>query len=234
MYKNLKQIAWQCNLELPKHGLVTYTFGNVSAIDRDKGVVAIKPSGVSYDELKPEDMVVVDLENNIVEGNLNPSSDTKTHIVLYKNFPEIGGIAHTHSAYATAWAQAIKPIPVLGTTHADYLSIDIPCTRVISDKAIKQDYEEETGKQILEVFKKLSYKEVEMVLVACHGPFTWGKTAEKAVHNSVVLEELARMAMVTLNINPDIPKLKQTITDKHYQRKHGKDAYYGQGGDQDE
>lgn len=234
MYKNLKQIAWQCNLELPKHGLVTYTFGNVSAIDRDKGVVAIKPSGVSYDELKPEDMVVVDLENNIVEGNLNPSSDTKTHIVLYKNFPEIGGIAHTHSAYATAWAQAIKPIPVLGTTHADYLSIDIPCTRVISDEAIKQDYEEETGKQILEVFKKLSYKEVEMVLVACHGPFTWGKTAEKAVHNSVVLEELARMAMVTLNINPDIPKLKQTITDKHYQRKHGKDAYYGQGGDQDE
>lgn len=234
MYKNLKQIAWQCNLELPKHGLVTYTFGNVSAIDRDKGVVAIKPSGVSYDELKPEDMVVVDLENNIVEGNLNPSSDTRTHIILYKNFPEIGGIAHTHSAYATAWAQAIKPIPVLGTTHADYLSIDIPCTRVISDEAIKQDYEEETGKQILEVFKKLSYKEVEMVLVACHGPFTWGKTAEKAVHNSVVLEELARMAMVTLNINPDIPKLKQTITDKHYQRKHGKDAYYGQGGDQDE
>jgi len=173
-------------------------------------------------------MVIVDLECNVIEGRMKPSSDTKTHIVLYNNFPDIGGIVHTHSSYAAAWAQAVKPIPVLGTTHADYLSVDIPCTEIISDEAVKRDYEEETGNQILEVFKKISYKEVEMVLVACHGPFTWGKTPEKAVHNSVILEELAKMAMLTLNINPDISKLKQTIIDKHYQRKHGKNAYYGQ------
>ncbi len=228
-YKELKEIAWQCNRELPKHGLVTYSFGNASAMNRDKKVVAIKPSGVSYDKLQPEDMVVVDLENNIVEGSLKPSSDTRTHIVLYKNFPEIGGVVHAHSTYATAWAQAVQSIPVLGTTHADYLPVDIPCTEIISDEAIKGDYEEETGNQILKVFKKLSYKEVEMVLVASHGPFTWGKSAQKAVHNSVILEELAKMAMFTLNINPGLSRFKQTLIDKHYQRKHGKDAYYGQG-----
>ncbi|MCK4249222.1 MAG: L-ribulose-5-phosphate 4-epimerase [Candidatus Omnitrophica bacterium] len=228
-YKNLKEIAWQSNLELPKHDLVTYTFGNASSLDRDKGVIAIKPSGLSYDDLKPEDMVIVDLENNIVEGNLNPSSDTKTHLVLYRNFPEIAGVVHTHSTYAAAWSQAIKPITIFGTTQADYLPMDIPCTKIISDEAIKGDYEEETGSQILEVFKDISYKEVEMVLVACHGPFTWGKTPAKAVHNSVVLEELAKMAMLTLQINPDTGILKKTIIDKHYQRKHGKDAYYGQG-----
>ncbi len=227
-FKELKEIVWKYNLQLPRYDLVTFTFGNVSAFDRQKGVFAIKPSGVPYDVLKPADMVIVDLENKIVEGSLRPSSDTKTHTVLYSNFPEIGAVCHTHSTYATAWAQAQKSIPVLGTTHADHLAADIPCTQVISEDRINGDYETETGNQILQTLEKLSYSEIEMVLVACHGPFTWGKTAEKAVYNSVILEELAKMAAITLNINPDTPALKKYLINKHYLRKHGKNAYYGQ------
>ena len=227
-YKELKEIVWECNMALPKQGVVIYTFGNVSAIDRNKGVVAIKPSGVPYEELKVEEIVIVDLDNNIVEGDLKPSSDTKSHIVLYKNFPEIGGVVHTHSTYATAWAQAMKPIPILGTTHADHLAFDIPCTEPMADEKIKGNYEEETGNQIVDRFKNLNYEEIPMVLVACHGPFTWGQTPEKAVYNSVILEELAKMALFSLQINPDVPCMKKTLIDKHYQRKHGKNAYYGQ------
>ncbi len=215
-------------MELPERGLVVYTFGNASAIDRNKGVIAIKPSGIPYKELKTEEIVIVDLENNVVEGKMNPSSDTKSHVVLYNNFPEIGGVVHTHSTYATAWAQAGKPIPALGTTHADYLPTEIPCTRIMPDEMIKGDYEKETGNLILEVFKKLSYKEIQMVLVAGHAPFTWAETPNKAVYNSAMLEELAKMAMFTLQINPNVSSLKQTLIDKHYQRKHGKNAYYGQ------
>jgi len=229
-FEELKEIAYQGNMELPKHGVVIFTFGNVSAIDRKEGAFAIKPSGVSYDLLKPEDMVIVDLDNNVVEGKMNPSSDTKTHTVLYRNFPGIGGICHTHSTYAVSWAQAQRAIPVFGTTHADHLADDIPCTEVMSDDMIKGDYEEETGNQIVQTFRNVSYEEVEMVLVACHGPFTWGKTAAKAVYNSVILEELARMALLTLEINPSTPGLKKTLIDKHFLRKHGKDAYYGQPG----
>jgi L-ribulose-5-phosphate 4-epimerase len=215
-------------MELPRRNLVVYTFGNVSALDREKGVFAIKPSGVPYEDLKPEDMVVLDLNNQVVEGKLRYSSDTKTHSVLYRNFPEIGGVVHTHSTYSVAWAQAVKSIPIFGTTHADHVAGDIPCTKVMSDEKIKGDYEEETGMQILETFKNISHNEVEMVLVACHGPFTWGKTPEKAVYNSVVLEELAKMALFTLEINPAAARLKKSLINKHYQRKHGQNAYYGQ------
>lgn len=215
-------------MELPKRNLVIYTFGNVSVIDRDKNVFAIKPSGVDYEKLKPDDIVVCDLNNNIVDGVLRPSSDTKTHSILYRNFPKIGGIVHTHSTYACAWAQAIKPIPIFGTTHADHLAGDIPCTKIMSDKMINGDYEEETGNQILETFKNFSYEEIEMVLVACHGPFTWGKTPEKAIYNSVILEELARIALLTLKINNKAKRLKKSLIDKHYFRKHGKNSYYGQ------
>ncbi len=227
-YKELKKAVWECNLELPKQGLVIYTFGNVSAVDRDRSVFAIKPSGVPYNELKPDDMVVLDFENNVIEGKMRPSSDTKTHTVLYRNFPEIGGVVHTHSVYAVAWAQAMKSIPVLGTTHADHLISNIPCTEEMSDEMIRRNYEEETGNMIVRKFKNLSYKEIEMVLVACHGPFTWGKTPQKAVYNSVLLEELAKIALFTLQINPNTPVLKKTLIDKHYRRKHGKNACYGQ------
>jgi L-ribulose-5-phosphate 4-epimerase len=227
-YKELKERVWQCNRELPKRNLVVYTFGNVSAIDRAKGVVAIKPSGVAYEELKPEHIVVVDLENNIVEGTMRFSSDTKTHTHLYRYFPEITGVVHTHAPYSTAWAQAKKSIPIFGTTHADYIAGEVPCTEVMSDEKILGDYEEETGGLIIERFKSLSYKEVEMTLVASHGPFTWGATPEKAVHNMVVLEELAKMAIFTITINPNTAPLKQALIDKHYQRKHGLHAYYGQ------
>jgi L-ribulose-5-phosphate 4-epimerase len=227
-YQELKERAWLCNMELPKRNLVIYTFGNVSAIDREKGVFAIKPSGVPYEELEAGDMVVVDLENKVVEGKLRYSSDTKTHTVLYKNFPEIGGVVHTHSTYSVAWAQARKPIPIFGTTHADHLAADVPCTEVLPDRQIQGDYEEETGKLIVETFKKMDYREIEMVLVACHGPFTWGKTPEKAVYNSAVLEELAKMAILTVTANPKAERMKQTLIDKHYFRKHGKNAYYGQ------
>jgi L-ribulose-5-phosphate 4-epimerase len=226
---DLKEIAWKCNMDLPRNNLVLHTFGNASAIDRKLGYVAIKPSGIPYSELKAKDMVVVDLDNAVVEGALRPSSDTKTHTLLYKSFPEIGGVVHTHSTYATAWAQAMKPIPVLGTTHADHLPEDIPCTEAMDDKMIQGDYEIETGNQILKVFKKRSYLETSMVLVACHGPFAWGETPEKAVYNSVMLEELAKMAYLTLQINPRTKRLKKSLIQKHHQRKHGPNSYYGQG-----
>ena len=228
-YKELKEKAYEANLELVKRDLVVYTFGNVSASDNSKGVFAIKPSGVSYGKLKAGDMVVVDFDNNVVEGKLKPSSDTRTHSVLYKNFSGIGGIAHTHSAYATAWAQAVKPIPILGTTHADLLPREVPCTKVMDDAQIQGDYEEATGNQIIEVFKKISFEDIKMVLVACHGPFTWGATAEEAVYNSVMLEELAKTAFLTLKINPQITPLKEALIKKHYDRKHGGGSYYGQG-----
>ncbi|HEY1406703.1 MAG TPA: L-ribulose-5-phosphate 4-epimerase [Spirochaetota bacterium] len=227
-YNELKERAWLCNMELPRKNLVTYTFGNVSAVDRKRGVFAIKPSGVPYDVLAADDMVVVDFENKVVEGTLRYSSDTKTHSVLYRHFSEIGGVVHTHAIFSVAWAQAMRSIPLLGTTHADHLSVDVPCTKVMSDEQIKGDYEEETGNQILECFKDLSYKEVEMVLVACHGPFTWGNTPEKAVYNSVVLEELAKMALYTESLNPNVMRMKDSLIEKHYNRKHGKDSYYGQ------
>lgn len=227
-YAELKKRCCECNLEIPKHGLAIYTFGNVSAYDPELGVFAIKPSGVPYDQLKPDDTVVLDLSCKVVEGNLNPSTDSKTHAVLYKNFEGIRGVVHAHSPYATAWAQAQKPIPLLGTTHADHLSTPVPCTKIMSDSMIKGDYEVETGNQILEAFKKLSPQEVQMVLVAGHGPFTWGDSPEKAVYNMVVLEELAKIALFTLRINPNVKPLKKTLVMKHYERKHGKNSYYGQ------
>ena len=227
--KDLKEIAWKCNMDLQRNNLVVHTFGNASAIDRASGYVAIKPSGVPYSELKVSDIVVVDLDNHIVEGKLRPSSDTKTHTLLYKNFADIGGVVHTHSTYAVAWAQAMKPIPILGTTHADHLPEDIPCTEVMSEAMIKGDYEIETGNQILKAFKKRSYLETPMVVVACHGPFTWGETPAKAVYHSIMIEELAKMAYLTLQINPQVPRLKKSLIEKHYKRKHGPDSYYGQG-----
>ena len=227
-YKTIRQQAYECNRQIPELGLAIYTFGNVSAFDPDKSVYAIKPSGVAYSELMPESMVVVDLENRVVDGKLRPSSDTNTHTVLYKNFPGIGGVVHTHSTYGVAWAQAGRPIPIYGTTHADHLAGEVPCTAVMSDEMIRGNYETETGNQIVEAFKTISYHEMEMVLVACHGPFTWGKSAEKALYNSAVLEEIARMALLTEQLNPQVEAIKQSLIDKHYQRKHGKNAYYGQ------
>lgn len=229
-YDLLKGTCYKANMKLPELGLVLYTFGNVSAADQDKGIFAIKPSGVPYEDLKAQDMVVLDFDNNILEGEMRPSSDTKTHALLYKHWKGISGISHTHSTYAVAWAQARKDIPILGTTHADHLSIDIPCAPVMSDEMIKGNYEHETGNQILNHFNRnhLKYQEVEMVLISNHGPFTWGNSAEKAVYNSAVLEELAEMAYLTLQINPEAPSLKNALIRKHYDRKHGKDAYYGQ------
>lgn len=229
-YKTLREAAYEANMEIQRQQLAIYTFGNVSAIDRAAGVVAIKPSGVSYAALKPEDMVLIDLDNQVLEGRFRPSSDTKTHTLLYRHFESIGGICHTHSTYAVAWAQAVREIPNLGTTHADHLTTSVPVTAIMSDEMILGDYEHETGNQIIDTFKRqnLSPTEVEMVLVACHGPFTWGEDAAKAVYNAAVLEELAKMAYLTLQINPEITPIKQTLVDKHYFRKHGKHAYYGQ------
>jgi L-ribulose-5-phosphate 4-epimerase len=227
-YKILKEQAYECNMELPRRNLVIYTFGNVSAYDESLGVFAIKPSGVPYEELKPELMVIVDLDYKVVEGKLRYSSDTKTHAVLYRNFKGIGGVVHTHSPYGVAWAQAKKPVPIFGTTHADHLTHDIPCTPVMSDEQIKGDYEEETGKLICRTFRNLSYTEIEMTLVACHGSFTWGKTPEKAVYNAAVAEELAKMALLTITVDPKTTRLKKALINKHYQRKHGANAYYGQ------
>lgn len=217
-------------MKLPRLDLVIYTFGNVSEADREKGVFAIKPSGVPYESLRYDDIVIVDFENKIVEGKLRPSSDTKTHSFLYREWSDIGGICHTHSTYSVSWAQAQRDIPIMGTTHADYLIHDIPCAPPMSDELISGDYEHNTGQQIIDCFadKKLDYHEVEMVLVGNHGPFTWGKNSEKAVINSKILEELAQMAYLTLGINPDAPRLKDALIRKHYERKHGKDAYYGQ------
>ncbi len=226
--KELKERVWRCNKQLPELGLAIRAFGNVSGIDREKGLVAIKPSGVMYDDLSVDDLVIVDLDDRIVEGNLRPSSDTKTHTYLYRAFPEIGGVVHTHSTYAVAWAQAMRPIPVLGTTHADIIAADVPCTELMSDEMIRGDYEKETGRQIVDSFADRSYKDIPMVLVAGHGPFTWGETPEKALYHSQMLEELAHMAVLTLQINPSIPRLKKTLIDKHFKRKHGPDSYYGQ------
>ncbi len=229
-YKSLKEECYEANMELPKLDLVIYTFGNVSAVDRNDGVFAIKPSGVPYVDLKAEDIVIVDFNNNIVEGTMRPSSDTKTHAFLYKSWENIGGICHTHSTYAVSWAQAQRDIPIMGTTHADYLTNDIPCAPPMSDELIQGDYEHNTGQQILDCFadKNLDYKEVEMVLIGNHGPFTWGKNASKAVFNSKLLEELGKMAQIALSINPDAPRLKEALIKKHYERKHGVNAYYGQ------
>lgn len=230
MYKHLQQSAYEANMQLPELGLVLFTFGNVSTVDRDLGVFAIKPSGVPYKDLTPEKMVIVDFEGITVEGNLRPSSDTKTHAVLYKHWVQIGGIVHTHSSYATAWAQAQRDIPIYGTTHADHTTADIPCAPPMSDLMIQGNYEYETGFQIMNCLKEkgLSYEEVEMILVGNHAPFTWGKTAEKAVYNSAVVEELAKMAYLTEQIRGDVPRLQDSLIKKHYDRKHGVDSYYGQ------
>ncbi|AHM61110.1 L-ribulose-5-phosphate 4-epimerase [Flammeovirgaceae bacterium 311] len=229
-YQDIRQAAYDANMQLPKLGLVLFTFGNVSAADRSSGVFAIKPSGVPYDELTPEKMVIVDFDGNTVEGTLRPSSDTKTHAVLYKHWEKIGGIVHTHSTYATAWAQAQRDIPIFGTTHADHNTVNIPCAPPMDDKMIQGDYEYETGFQIMDYLKAkgMSYEEVEMVLVGNHAPFTWGKTADKAVYNSAVLEEIARMAYLTEQIRADAPRLKDSLIKKHYERKHGPHSYYGQ------
>ena len=232
MLEKLKQAVYEANMDLPRHGLIKFTWGNVSAIDREGNYVVIKPSGVAYDKLKAEDMVVVDLDGAVVEGALHPSSDMPTHIELYKASPAIGGVAHTHSVYAAVFAQANAAIPALGTTHADYLYGAVPCTRRMTDAEINGDYERETGAVIVETFKRkgLDFAEMPAVLVANHGPFTWGKDAAMAVHNAVVLEEVAKMALWTRVENPAAAPMGQTLLDKHYLRKHGAHAYYGQRG----
>lgn len=229
-FQALKEECYEANMQLNELNLVVYTFGNVSAVDRENGVFAIKPSGVPYEDLKADDIVIVDFDNNIVEGDKRPSSDTKTHAYLYKNWPKIGGIAHTHATFSVAWSQAQRDIPIFGTTHADHLTADIPCAPPMADHLIEGNYEHNTGIQILDCFKEknLSYEEVEMILIGNHGPFAWGKNAAKAVYNSKVLEVVAQMAYLTLQINPAAPKLKESLIRKHYDRKHGKDAYYGQ------
>jgi L-ribulose-5-phosphate 4-epimerase len=230
LYKSLKEECYEANMQLDALKLVIYTFGNVSAVDRERGIFAIKPSGVPYDILKPEDIVILDFDNNVIEGTMRPSSDTKTHAYLYKHWEKIGGIAHTHATYSVAWAQSQLDIPILGTTHADHLTADIPCAPPMADSLIEGNYEHNTGIQILDCFtdKGLSYEEVEMVLLGNHGPFTWGKNAAKAVYNSKVLEAVAEMAYLTRQINPNAPRMKDSLIQKHYDRKHGKDAYYGQ------
>jgi L-ribulose-5-phosphate 4-epimerase len=227
-YLELKREVYEANMELQRKNLVVYTWGNVSQIDRAKGVIAIKPSGVAYEAMRPDDIVIVDLNNQIVEGKLRPSSDTKTHTHLYRHFDKIGGVTHTHSTYATAWAQTQQAIPCFGTTHADYAYGEIPCTAVMTDEQVERDYEEETGVQITDCFAQRNPSEVPMVIVAGHAPFTWGKNAADAVYHAVILEEIARMAYLTKTLQPNTPPLKQTLVDKHYLRKHGKNAYYGQ------
>ena len=227
MLKKLKKKVCRANLDLVKHGLVLFTWGNASAIDREQGLVIIKPSGVSYKNMKPEDMVVVDLEGKVVEGAYKPSSDTATHIVLYQNFQDIGGVVHTHSEWATIWSQAGQPVPALGTTHADYFYGDIPCTRQLTNSEIESAYEKETGNVIVETFHNRDPNAIPCVLVNNHGPFAWGKDAADAVHNAVVMETVAKMAYYTLKIKR-VSSLDQQLLDKHYLRKHGKDAYYGQ------
>ncbi|WP_306521550.1 L-ribulose-5-phosphate 4-epimerase [Rheinheimera sp.] len=227
-YTELKRAVFEANLELQKRGLVIYTFGNVSQIDRAKGVIAIKPSGVAYEDMRADDMVIVDLDNQIVEGKLRPSSDTKTHTHLYRHFAEIGGVTHTHSTYATAWAQAKLPIPCLGTTHADFVYGAVPCTGEMSMEQVARDYEEETGVQIVRAFAELDPLAAPMVVVAGHAPFSWGKDAAKSVYHAVILEEIARMAYLTRTLAPQGDLLARAVMDKHYFRKHGKNAYYGQ------
>lgn len=228
MFENLKIDVCEANLELKRNNLIIYSWGNVSGIDRDKGIVAIKPSGVSYDTLCPDDIVLLDLEGTVVEGKLRPSSDTPTHLELYRNYPNIGGVCHTHSLHATIWAQACRPIPCFGTTHADYYYGSIPVTGLMTDDQIATDYELNTGKVIVETFSTLDPDQMPAVLVANHGPFTWGPTPAKSVESAVVLEQVAEMALKTSILNPELPAISQTLLDKHYLRKHGKNAYYGQ------
>ena len=228
MLKELKKAVLEANLELQKNGLVLYTWGNASGIDREKGLVVIKPSGVDYDKMGPQDMVVVDLFGNQVEGDLRPSSDTPTHLVLYRNFLTIGGVVHTHSTYATIWAQAAKSIPAFGTTHADYFYGDVPCTRTLREEEIQGNYEEETGNVIVESFINKEVSHVPSVLVANHGPFSWGKDAHEAVYHATVLEEVAKMALYTSQLKKDSKSIDSVLLDKHFLRKHGSDAYYGQ------
>ena len=230
MLEELKQQVYAANMELPRRGLVTFTWGNVSGIDREKGLVVIKPSGVEYDELTPEKLVVMSLDGERVEGELNPSSDTKTHLELYKAFPTLGGIVHTHSPYAVAWAQAGADIPCYGTTHADYFYGPIPCARHLTKEELDEDYEKNTGKVIIETFTGRGIAQVAVPGVICHshGPFTWGKDAAQAVYHAVVLEEVAKMALLTRQIAPNAAAAPQYLQDKHYLRKHGPNAYYGQ------
>lgn len=230
MLEELKKLVYEANMELPKRKMVTYTWGNVSAIDRETGYFVIKPSGVDYEVMKPEDMVVMDLDGNRIEGKYKPSSDTPTHIELYKKYPEIGGIVHTHSPEATAWAQASRSIPLYGTTHADYFYGPIPCARSLTPEEIGGEYEKNTGLVIIETFEKLGLNPMYTPAVLCanHGPFAWGKDAAEAVHNAVVLEEVARMAAKTEQINPRVKDAPDSIRDKHFFRKHGENAYYGQ------
>ena len=227
MLENLKKEVCRANLDLVKYGLVVFTWGNVSGVDREKGLIVIKPSGVPYETMIPDDMVVVDLEGKVVEGNYRPSSDTLTHIVLYQNFKNIGGVVHTHSEWGTSWAQAGMSIPAVGTTHADYFYGAIPCTRKMTDDEIRGDYELETGHVIVETFRSRNPDDIPGVLVNNHAPFSWGTDPHNAVHNAVVLEEVAKMTFRSFQLNPDT-KMPRTILDKHYLRKHGKNAYYGQ------
>ena len=229
-YDHIRHAAYKANMQLSNLGLVIFTFGNVSAVDRALGVFAIKPSGVPYKDLTPGKMVIVDFDCNVVKGKLRPSSDTKTHAVLYRHWENIGGIAHTHSTYATAWAQSQRSIPIYGTTHADHNTVDIPCAPPMSDEMIEGDYEHETGNQIIYCLKQkgLSYEEIEMILVGNHAPFTWGKTAEKAVYNSAILESIAQIAYLTEQINSNASRLKDALIKKHFSRKHGPEKYYGQ------
>ena len=229
MLEALKQEVLEANLLLPKHGLITFTWGNVSGIDRETGLVVIKPSGVSYDGMTAEDMVVVDLQGNIVEGKWKPSSDTPTHLALYRAFPKMGGIVHTHSRWATSFAQAGMPIPAMGTTQGDYFYGDIPCTRKMTPEEINGEYELETGNVIIETFRDIDPMTIPAVLVHSHGPFTWGTDAMNAVHNAVVLEEVAFMDFHAMAMNPQAGRMQQELLDKHYLRKHGANAYYGQG-----
>ncbi len=227
-YRELKERAWAANQQIPRRGLAIYTFGNVSAWDAGRGVMAIKPSGVDYERLSVDDLVVVDLAGQVVEGRLRPSSDTPTHLVLYRNWKGLGGVVHTHSTFATGWAQARLPMPIYGTTHADHLAEDVPCTAIMSDEAVERDYEVETGNQILQCFRNRDPLKSPMVLVAGHGPFTWGESPEKAVYNAVVLEELAKMAFITKTLDPSAARLPERVIQKHFERKHGQCAYYGQ------
>ena len=231
MLEQLKKEVFEANLLLPEYGLVVFTWGNVSGIDREKGLVIIKPSGVEYDTMKVDDMVITDMEGNVVEGHYKPSSDLMTHLELYRNFPNIGGIVHTHSINAVAWAQVGRDIPALGTTHGDYFYGNIPCTRYMTPKEIGGEYELDTGKVIVEEFqnRKIDPDQMSGVLVRSHGPFTWGKDPSDAVHNSLILETLAEMAIKSIIIDPDVPEMQQELLDRHYLRKHGPGAYYGQG-----
>lgn len=229
-YQEIREACYTANMQLPELGLVLFTFGNVSVADQEQKLFAIKPSGVPYEELSPKKMVIVNFEGEVLDGKLRPSSDTKTHAVLYKHWNKIGSIVHTHSTYATAWAQSLRDIPIYGTTHADHTTADIPCAPPMNDEMIKGNYEYETGFQIMNCFREkgLNYEEVEMMIVGNHAPFVWGKDAKKAVYNAAVLESIAQMAWLTEQINPQAPRLKDALIRKHFERKHGPDSYYGQ------